>query len=141
MLHETYTSCIKPDGIYEGKTIKASDVIELQRGGTGMLMLHHAITQSYTNSGPFYLPSTNKDLGSLRAGAGFCQQDAQSWPQIFDLLCGTLETAELPAGFSLHDGKATQAKKFFQLGPGSGRQDLRGQASAARSLGGLVFQN
>ena len=36
MLHETYTSCIKPDGIYEGKTIKQSDVIELQRGGTGM---------------------------------------------------------------------------------------------------------
>ena len=45
------------------------------------------------------------------------------------------------AGFSLHDGKATQAKKFFQLGPGSGRQDLRGQHQAARSLGGLVFQN
>ena len=88
MLHETYTSCIKPDGIYEGKTIKASDVIELQRGGTGMLMLHHAITQSYTNSGPFYLPSTNKDLGSLRAGAGFCQQDTQSWLQIFDLCVG-----------------------------------------------------
>jgi hypothetical protein len=45
------------------------------------------------------------------------------------------------AGFSLHDGKATQAKKFFQLGPGSGKYDLRGQHSAARSLGGLVFQN
>ena len=45
------------------------------------------------------------------------------------------------AGFSLHDGKATQAKKFFQLGPGSGRQDLRGQHQAARSLGGLVFHN
>ena len=43
MLHETYTSCIKPDGIYEGKTIKASDVIELQRGGTGV-MLCQAIT-------------------------------------------------------------------------------------------------
>ena len=36
MLHETYMSCIKPDGIYEGKTIKPSDVIELQRGGTGV---------------------------------------------------------------------------------------------------------
>ena len=36
MLHETYTSCIRPDGIYAGKTIKPGDVIELQRGGTGM---------------------------------------------------------------------------------------------------------
>ena len=36
MLHETYTSCIRPDGIYEGKTVKPGDVIELQRGGTGM---------------------------------------------------------------------------------------------------------
>lgn len=36
MLHETYTSCIRPDGVYEGKTLKPGDVIELQRGGTGM---------------------------------------------------------------------------------------------------------
>ena len=35
MLHETYTNCIKADGVYEGKTVKAGDVIELQRGGTG----------------------------------------------------------------------------------------------------------
>ena len=54
---------------------------------------------------------------------------------------GLENVAGLCAGFSLHDGRATQAKKFFQLGPGSGRQDLRGQHSAARSLGGLVFQN
>lgn len=35
MLHETYTNCIKPDGVYKEKTIKPGDVIELQRGGTG----------------------------------------------------------------------------------------------------------
>lgn len=44
-------------------------------------------------------------------------------------------------GFAAHDGSAVQAKKFFPLGPGSGKADLRGQHSAARSLGGLVFQN
>lgn len=43
MLHETYTSCIKPDGVYEGKPIKPSNVIELQRGGTGL---------SHPNLGP-----------------------------------------------------------------------------------------
>ena len=69
-----------------------------------------------------------------------CQQVCIGWLHgAVDLK--TEDTAVLPAGFSLHDGKAAQAKKFFQLGPGSGRQDLRGQHSAARSLGGLVFHN
>ena len=71
----------------------------------------------------------------LGLGAGTCQQEAHGYLRV------TEGTGELRAGFSLHDGKATQAKKFFQLGPGSGRQDLRGQTQAARSLGGLVFNN
>lgn len=34
-----------------------------------------------------------------------------------------------------------QASKFWQLGRGSGRADLRGQHKAGRSLGGLVMLN
>jgi nitric oxide synthase-interacting protein len=44
-------------------------------------------------------------------------------------------------GFAAHDGESVQAKKFFPLGPGSGKYDLRGQHQGARSLGGLSFQN
>ncbi|CAL8463350.1 g2884 [Coccomyxa elongata] len=78
MLKETYKSCVQPEGMYNGVTIKDGDVIELKRGGTG---------------------------------------------------------------FAAHDGGAVQAKKFFPLGPGSGKYDLRGQHQGARSLGGLSFQN
>lgn len=78
MLKQTYKKMVQPEGMYNGTAVKESDVIELQKGGTG---------------------------------------------------------------FAAHDGAATEAKKFYQLGPGSGRADLRGQHTAARSLGGLVFNN
>lgn len=58
MLYETYKSCVQPEGCYNGTAIKDSDVVTLQRGGTG---------------------------------------------------------------FAAHDGKATQARKFFHMGPGSGK--------------------
>lgn len=35
MLHETYQTCVKPEGQYNGVRVKEKDVIELQRGGTG----------------------------------------------------------------------------------------------------------
>lgn len=44
-------------------------------------------------------------------------------------------------GFAQHDGDATQASKFWHLGPGSGKQDLRGQHQGAQSKGGLLFRN
>lgn len=44
-------------------------------------------------------------------------------------------------GFAHHDGDSTQASKFWYLGPGSGKQDLRGQHQGAQSKGGLVFRN
>lgn len=44
-------------------------------------------------------------------------------------------------GFSGRDGDRVVAEKRFLLGPGSGRQDLRGQHQGGRSLGGLVFNN
>ncbi len=78
VLHETWKSCIAPEGHFNGVELGARDVVELQRGGTG---------------------------------------------------------------FAAHDGDRVQASKFSQLGPGSGRADLRGQHKAARSLGGLVFRN
>jgi nitric oxide synthase-interacting protein len=78
MLKDTYNRVVKPEGSYNGTAIRESDVVNLQRGGTG---------------------------------------------------------------FAAHDGSAAEAKKFYQLGPGSGRADLRGQHKAARSLGGLVFNN
>lgn len=44
-------------------------------------------------------------------------------------------------GFAKHDGEQVQSSKFWYLGPGTGRQDLRGQNGAAQSKGGLVFRN
>ncbi|MEW5299194.1 MAG: hypothetical protein WDW36_002232 [Sanguina aurantia] len=44
-------------------------------------------------------------------------------------------------GFSARDGDKGQSSKHWTLGPGSGRQDLRGQHASARSLGGLVMNN
>ncbi|KAJ9505509.1 hypothetical protein QJQ45_020863 [Haematococcus lacustris] len=44
-------------------------------------------------------------------------------------------------GFCARDGDKVVSEKHFALGPGSGRQDLRGQHRSARSLGGLVFMN
>lgn len=35
VLKDTWEKCIKPDGSYQGKRIKESDVIELRTGGTG----------------------------------------------------------------------------------------------------------
>lgn len=78
MLSETYKSCVKPDGHYNGKTIKDKDAIELKKGGTG---------------------------------------------------------------FALHDGKDVQASKYYALGPGSGKADLRGQHQGPRSATGLIFMN
>ena len=78
MCYESYVKCVKPDGKYDGKTVKEKDVIELVRGGTG---------------------------------------------------------------FAMHDGEAVQAKRFYHLGPGSGRQDLRGQHQGTRSAFGLTFTN
>ncbi|KAK9832517.1 hypothetical protein WJX81_004354 [Elliptochloris bilobata] len=78
VLHETWKSCIAPEGHYNGIRVREKDVVELQRGGTG---------------------------------------------------------------FAAHDGDKAQASKYWQMGPGSGRADLRGQHKAARSLGGLVMQN
>ena len=78
MQRESYESCVKPEGTYNGFKIRERDVIDLKRGGTG---------------------------------------------------------------FALHDGKAAQSTKYFALGPGTGRQDLRGQHQGARSAGGLVFMN
>ena len=78
MLWETYQKYIKPEGVYEGITVGAEDVIELQKGGTG---------------------------------------------------------------FAQHDGDTAQASKYWALGPGSGKQDLRGQHQGAQSKGGLVFRN
>ena len=46
MLHETYEKCIKPEGHYNGKKIKDSDVIELQKGGTGFAAHDGKETQS-----------------------------------------------------------------------------------------------
>lgn len=44
-------------------------------------------------------------------------------------------------GFVGRDGERVQASKFFQLGPGSGLADLRGQTHGGASRGGLVFNN
>lgn len=44
-------------------------------------------------------------------------------------------------GFAHHDGEAAQSSKFWHLGPGSGKQDLRGQHHGAQSKGGLIFRN
>lgn len=44
-------------------------------------------------------------------------------------------------GFAQHDGTSTQSARFWFLGPGTGRQDLRGQHQGAQSKGGLVFRN
>jgi len=44
-------------------------------------------------------------------------------------------------GFAGRDGDKVMAEKRFILGPGSGRQDVRGQLAAGRSLGGLVQWN
>ena len=73
MLHETYTSCIKPDGIYEGKTIKASDVIELQRGGTGMCQ--SGCNRFMQPPLPMSLPGCPLQKGAInpRLCAGICQ--------------------------------------------------------------------
>ncbi len=78
MLSETYKSCVKPDGNYNGYKIKDKDAIELKKGGTG---------------------------------------------------------------FALHDGKDVQASKYYALGPGSGKADLRGQHQGPRSATGLIFMN
>ena len=52
-----------------------------------------------------------------------------------------LELQKGGTGFAKHDGDATQSSKYFALGPGSGRADLRGQHRGAVSKGGLVFNN
>lgn len=44
-------------------------------------------------------------------------------------------------GFAEHDGDKIKSKKFWALGPGSGKQDLRGQHQGAQSKFGLVFRN
>lgn len=78
LLEETYKTCVKPEGRFEGIKVREKDVIKLQGGGTG---------------------------------------------------------------FVAHDGEKVQSKKHYTLGPGSGRQDLRGQHQGPRSAGGLVFMN
>ncbi|GAX79246.1 hypothetical protein CEUSTIGMA_g6686.t1 [Chlamydomonas eustigma] len=35
LLKETYTKLVKPEGVFNGKKVKESDVVELQTGGTG----------------------------------------------------------------------------------------------------------
>lgn len=45
------------------------------------------------------------------------------------------------SGFAGRDGEKLQTSKHFQLGPGSGRADLRGQHQGPRSAFGLRFQN
>lgn len=37
MLHETYRTCVKPEGRYDGVRLRDKDVIELRRGGTGFI--------------------------------------------------------------------------------------------------------
>lgn len=44
-------------------------------------------------------------------------------------------------GFAAHDKDRTQAEKHWTLGPGSGRQELRGQHRGTRSAFGLTFNN
>mmetsp|Transcript_17121 Transcript_17121/g.51246 ORF Transcript_17121/g.51246 Transcript_17121/m.51246 type:complete len:334 (-) Transcript_17121:255-1256(-) len=44
-------------------------------------------------------------------------------------------------GFAHHDKERTEASKHWTLGPGSGKQDLRGQAASGRSYGGLSQMN
>lgn len=44
-------------------------------------------------------------------------------------------------GFAAHDKERTQAAKHWTLGPGSGRQELRGQHRGTRSAFGLSFNN
>ena len=64
--------------------------------------------------------------------------------QLDEVLVGPKDVIELQkggTGFAQHDGDSTQATKFWHLGPGSGKQDLRGQHQGAQSKGGLVFRN
>lgn len=35
MLEETYKTCVKPEGRYEGQKVREKDVVKLQGGGTG----------------------------------------------------------------------------------------------------------
>ena len=44
-------------------------------------------------------------------------------------------------GFAAHDGDRVMASAHWTLGPGSGKQDLRGQHQGVRSAGGLAFMN
>ena len=44
-------------------------------------------------------------------------------------------------GFAAHDGDRVVAEHHWTLGPGSGKQDLRGQHHGATSRGGLNFTN
>ena len=37
MLKKTYDKFVRPEGVYDGKKVSKSDVIELQRGGTGFV--------------------------------------------------------------------------------------------------------
>lgn len=78
VLKETYDLCIKPDGAFNGKTLRKGDVVDLEGGGTG---------------------------------------------------------------FAARDGERGMAERHWTLGPGSGKQDLRGQHHGASSRGGLNFAN
>lgn len=44
-------------------------------------------------------------------------------------------------GFAEHDGMASQSSKYFELGPGSGLADRRGQSAGGGSKFGLRFLN
>lgn len=55
-------------------------------------------------------------------------------PQVIELQTGG-------TGFAARDGDKVQTSKFFEMGVGNGRRDLRGQHTQGRSLAGLVFNN
>jgi nitric oxide synthase-interacting protein len=44
-------------------------------------------------------------------------------------------------GFAGKEGQKLQSERQYTLGPGTGREDMRGQAAAGASRFGLAFQN
>ncbi|KAK9815795.1 hypothetical protein WJX72_009551 [[Myrmecia] bisecta] len=127
-----------------GKKLRLKDLIVVKfmrvpEGETGMFM--DPITKdTFTNASRLVVLKPTGDV-MLHDTYQRCVRPDGRYDGVRIKEADVIELQRGGTGFALHDGEKTQGQKYWQLGPGSGLADLRGQHRGPRSAGGLLFTN
>jgi nitric oxide synthase-interacting protein len=127
-----------------GKKLKLKDLIDVKftrlPGGGAHEYMDPLTRDPFTNASRLVVIKTTGDVVEEATWKKCILADG-SWQGKPVTADDALRLQSGGTGFAEHDGAAAQSSKYFDLGPGSGLADRRGQSAGGSSKFGLRFLN